>query len=230
MNFIMVNYTKKYEQESLIKYYEGTRKRLLLTIKRIRQLYNESKIHIITDSLEVAIDGVYWHYMPEIEKNNYAKLFIFGLLNEPAVYLDNDVILLRRFKKEELPLDSPFNLYTQYKEEDKKRVLEHGLGVNYNHYNTGVVWIPNPSRKITDELILLKDRFDIYNNGWTNDEYPISFYVHVHNLKMIESEKVNKYRSLVSKISNEQSIHYTGKEWKKIFFNEYNEFCQPMFL
>jgi len=230
MNFIMVNYTNKYEKENLIKYYEDTKKRQALTIKRIRQVYNNAKIHIVTDSLDDINYDVNYHYMPEIEKNNYSKLLIFGLLKEPAIYLDNDVILLRKFTEEELPFDYPFNLYAKYQEEDTKKVLEQGLGEGYHHYNTGVVWIPKPSKKITDELMLLRDRFNIYNNGWTNDEYPISFYVHAHGFKMFESEKVNRYRNLVSKISDEQSIHYTGKEYKKLFLKEYAQICQPSFL
>lgn len=219
MNFILVQYCHQYQDSQNLKdYYSNSERHHRLMVRQIRNLYPDASIHVITDTQRKE-DGVTWHYIPDLEKNNYAKLHVFSLLNEPAIYIDNDIILVRRFATEELPSQSPFNLYQTYK--DVSRLTPEMQ--KYKHYNTGIIYIAKPSIAITDELLGLRDRFRIHKNGWVNDEYPISHFVHSHNLQMLEIDQVNKYREDIAPeaINSYQSVHYTG--CKELLLAEYHK-------
>jgi hypothetical protein len=218
MNFILIDYKHAYQSDNLINYYHHHDKFFLLAVRQIKKIYHDAVIHVITNRPQKK-DGLLYHYFPNLENNNYAKLHIFDLLDEPALYMDTDVLLLKRF--ENLPDVECFNLFQEYK--NSMFLPEHMQG--YTHYNTGIVWIPQPSKEIAEEIKDAKDKFLIHKNGWLNDEYPISWIVNKLKLKMITSKHVNCYRSSLScfnEVLKNQSVHYTGsKYYKNLLLEEY---------
>jgi len=210
MNFILVNYKHNFYQNNLLKYYQMTEQRHKFMLKQIDRLYDHYHIHVITNlnNTDEANVNITYHRILDLECNNYSKLRVFGLLTEPAMYVDNDILLTRRFAQEELVCDTPFNIFTEY---NKPNLLPKKLR-SYTHYNTGIIWIPRPDKEISKELLYMKKEFDIHDNGWVNDEYPISYFIKDNNLKMSTIDAVNEYREEISfnQIFDFQSIHYTG--------------------
>lgn len=220
MNFILVNYTNDYKLSSnLGNYYRDNQKRYEIIIKRLKKLYPECKIHVITDKKN--LHNVESYIFPNLPRNNFAKLYIFGLLNEPAIYIDNDILLIKKFLPDDLKTENAFNLFAEYRNADYKS-LSKFIKLKYKHYNTGVVFVNKPDKNITKEMLHLSKDFLIHKNGWVNDEYVISYYVHKYNLNMNLSNKINKYRSDIkfNELLSYQSVHYTG-ESKELFFKEY---------
>ena len=80
----------------------------------------------------------------KFEPSNYAKLRMFGLLNR-AMYLDNDIILIRKFEDKHLVTDNAFNMFQEYDCPFAPGMPDWMLG--YPYYNSGVVWIPNQIQK-----------------------------------------------------------------------------------
>lgn len=219
MNFILVNYKNDYCIKKLADYYTHSDKFFLLSIRQIKKIYPDAVIHVIADRLMKSNDFI-CHYIENLEKNNYAKLNIFDLLDEPALYIDTDVLLIKRF--ENLPNEECFYLFQEYQELS----LLPKFMQKYTHYNTGVVWIPKPNKEISKQIKAVKNNFLIHKNGWVNDEYPISWIVHKLKMKMVKNSNINCFRSSIScfkDVLNYQTVHYTGNEYyKNLFLQEYN--------
>lgn len=218
MNFILVKYKHDYCIQNLVNYYKHSDRFFLLAVRQIKKIYPEAVIHVITDQPIKSNDFIY-HYIEGLEKNNYAKLHIFDLLDAPTLYMDTDILLLKRF--ENLPNEECFHLFQEYQEMTS---LPKSMQ-KYPHYNTGVIWIPKPSKEIAKQVKTIKNNFLIHKNGWVNDEYPISWIVHNLKMKMITDTKVNYLRSKINcfkDIFNYQSVHYTGSDYyKNLFLQEY---------
>lgn len=219
MNFILVNYKNNYTKPNLATYYKNNEKFFVLAVKQIKSLYPEAIIHVVTDEPKQSNDLVY-HYIKGLEKNNYAKLHVLDLLEEPAIFMDTDILLLKRF--ENLPDAECFNLFQEYL--DTSSLPKHMQA--YTHYNTGVIWIPKPSKEIANEIRSIKNDFLIHKNGWVNDEYPISYAINKLGLKMVKQITVNQYRSKIvsfKDLFSYQSVHYTGSDYlKNLLIEEYN--------
>jgi hypothetical protein len=217
MNFILVQYKHQYKQDHLRVYYQHSEYYHDLMIEQIKTIYKDHRIHVLTN-VNMKKQGVVYHFDPDLEPNNYAKLKVFGLLDEPAIYVDSDVILVRRFLPEELPTDSPFNLYQSYTDTSKLTPEMQ----TYPHYNTGVMWIPRPDQKIVEALLSVRNKFMIHPNGWVNDEYPISWFVKENGLKMATGGLVNRGREHLkaSEVGKYQSVHYTGPQYKNLLPEE----------
>lgn len=66
-------------------------------LDQLRRLYPRTKVHVITNFSGLKSElGVYIHHA-DLEHNFLNKFRIFELLDEPAMYLDLDVVLLDRF-------------------------------------------------------------------------------------------------------------------------------------
>lgn len=219
MNFILVHYKTEYTSAKRMYYYNNLDLYHDLMIWQISNLYANEKfeIHVITDVPKRSTENIIYHSFPDLVKNNHAKLNIFGLLDKPAMYLDNDIILMRKFEEKHLPNDSAFSLYQGF---DIMREWKWpSFMYDYTHYNSGMVWIPKPDKEITKTLFKFKDIFTIHEGGWANDEFSISFFVHKFNMKMPVLPEVSAYRKF-SKIplTKCQSIHYAG--FKELFLPE----------
>jgi hypothetical protein len=199
-------------------YYKNNERFFEIAVNQIKSFYPEAVIHVITDEPKQSNDLIY-HYIKGLEKNNYAKLHVLDLLDEPAIYMDTDILLLKRF--EDLPDVECFNLFQEYL--DTSAIPKHMQ--EYTHYNTGVIWIPKPNKEIAKEIRLVRNNFLIHKNGWVNDEYPISWVVNKLGLKMVKRNDVNYYRSKIVSFNDlfkYQSVHYTGSDFlKNLLLEEY---------
>jgi len=219
MKFILVQFENDYPTERLKKYYQNTDAFHELMLRQIDNLYEDYEIHVITNQRRKSTNRVRYHYFENLEKNLYAKLQVFGLLDEPAMYLDNDILLVRKFENKHLVGD-PFNLYQIY---DLIPLLPEHMQ-SYTHYNTGVMWISKPSKDITESLIGIKDYFLCHDDDWVNDEYPVSYMIGSFGFKMQLMDEVNAYRNRISDLTQYQSVHYTGLGCKDTLLREYHDF------
>lgn len=173
-------------------------------LRQIKEFYPNATIHVLTNEIGSRSDVTY-HVINDLPTCNLSKLYIYGLIDKPAMFLDCDVEICKPFEEQHLPADVPFNVYKTYK--DKKIN-------NYKHYNTGVVWIPNPSNKIVQELIEINNKHFSDPTLWLyNDEYPVSYYIFIKQLTMREHKEVN---SLIAQedATNAQTIHYSFQKEK----------------
>ena len=226
MNFILVHFKVDYTIPKLIDYYKDLDLFHDLMIKQIYALYDDFEIHVITNVDKPSNNKVTYHYLPDLEKSNYAKLLMFGLLDKPAMYLDNDIILLRKFAEEHLPEENDFNLYQQF-----DVPIPDGYPpfmYDYPHYNSGMIWIPRPNKQITEVLQKIKDKFPKHEGDWTADEYPINYFIYAFAMKMKLFPEVNAYRkSTKIPLKDCHSIHYAGIKEK--FVEELRLFSPSLF-
>lgn len=221
MNFILVHFKAEYSLPRLQEYYKDIDLFHDLMIEQIQRLYNDCKIHVITNVDKKSTNKVIYHYSDLVEASNYAKLRMFGLLNEPAMYLDNDIILNRKFEERYLITDNAFNMYQEYDVPLPKGMPDWMF--NYPHYNSGIIWIPKPDEEITKALFNIVKYFPVHEGGWGVDEYPIAFFINAFNLKMKLFPEVNAYRKSTKLALNEcQSVHYAGI--KELFLEELRYF------
>ena len=183
-------------------------------IYQIKSFYPRANIHVLTN--ETGTLPVVYHVMKDLPLNNLCKLFIYGILDRPCMFVDSDIMLVKPFEPKHVDTDNEFLLYSSYKPE--------GYSENYPHYNTGVVWINKPSCRIVDELLRINQTYDDPYKWHYNDEYPVSRYVFDKNMKMYQGNDVNVYRSLVCDLEHMkgfdryQSIHYAVP--KKLLLKE----------
>lgn len=217
-DFILVQYDHCFDKPNLIGYYRFSERMHQLIVKQIRSLYPHANIHLITNRPRPSPD-IISHIQPDLEPNNYAKLRIFDLIDEPAMYLDNDILLVRPFDQDHL-LGRPFNLYQKYSPENMSRLPEGQRG--YPHFNTGIVWVSEPSHSLRREMESRRDEFRIYQS-FVNDEYPVSDYIEDAGGHMNLIREVNFPRSDVGECSirDFQSLHYTGMDDKSGLFDDY---------
>lgn len=201
-------------------------------IKQIKYHYPHSFIHVITNEDICKEFNVIIH-KKDIKNNHCSKFLIYNLLDEPAMYLDCDIILTRRFTSSELDTIYPIKFFRKNGKYDFSK-LSYSFKENIDAYNAGVVWVKNPNKSIVQDLTFIEDTFlnnkeFIKKNGfWPyNDEYSISYYLNSKKWKFEESETVN----IVPENKNgfTQSIHYTGLYNKKIFLKDYFKYY-PLFV
>lgn len=195
----------------LIKYKSKTNpalqeKLFWLMTRQLRIFYPQAKINVLTD--EVGADPRLIYHVNPIENNHMSKLQLFGLLDRPAMYLDCDLLIVRPFQTDELPLSLPFHVYRTVTQPNWKILPQ----FDYPHHNNGVIWIPRPSQKLTKELIDLKEKHfadkKLYLN---NDEFVTNRYIHDMGWKMNLGTSVNIFRVWLQNkldIDNCQSVHY----------------------
>lgn len=206
-------------------------------LEQLNFFYPKSIIHVLTNEDHKDTDNIVWHCKPELADNHSIKLNLYGLLNEPAMYLDTDILLVKPFSKKHVETVSPFNIYqVSHTNRDlqslTKKTLEHKVN---QQYNCGMIWIARPSKHIVEELKDIKfkyfnDRNKIESAGawFNNDEHPVSYFIKKYNFKMNLFPQVNSFRYAMhrSNIFDMQSIHYTGVNNKSMFLKEYKEICK----
>lgn len=197
-------------------------------VKQLFNFYPKCNIHIITNcKKEEMPQGTIVHNFA-LATNHYSKFLIYGLLNVPAMYMDLDILIFSKFKKQYL-LNFPFNVYSISSKENLQNMSKKKLPVKVEEiYNTGIVWISQPSKKITDELKNLNEIYFsdhdylVKKRKWPCvDEYALSLYIKLNNIKINLSDSVNKSRLKISEqLKSYQTIHYAGVKSKKLFFKE----------
>jgi len=179
-----------------------------ITTSSIRSLYPNSNIHIISNAKNKIKSKFIWHYKKDLLLNNLAKFEIFDIINEPFMYLDLDVWILKKFTEEQIECEGPFRLYKKYSPPPS-------IEFDYEHYNTGVMWIKTPENSIKEKIINL--HYNNFTNSslyLNNDEYAISKFVKEKNIKIKLDKEVNySYNSKCNR-NKIQSIHYCTEKRK----------------
>lgn len=213
-NFILFYYNKSYVNIEHKRYFSQTPLMFKCIKNQIKFFYPNSYIHVLTNCKLEEERMVVYHFNNNLSGLN-DKLETYGLLNEAAMYVDLDIILTRPFSQEHLQTSHSFNLYREYTEENCKQLTPSQK--KYTHYNSGVVWIPEPSQKLKNELVEISKSINSYRE---NDEYAVSYYVHDKKWQMRTNDQVNVIRNDFKNITNAQSIHYTGRE-RELYLNDY---------
>lgn len=253
-NFILIRYKRrgwdnmpqyiheKYAKMNMDEWDEVQENLLKQQIQQIKNFYPKCNIHLITNDKSRIDSSLIIHYFPEMQSNHVSKLKIYGLINEPAMYLDNDIIINKRWNEEQLFTKNEMNLYGISKSYDVQSLACDKLPAQMNqHYQGGVIWIKSPSKKLSDELFEIHEKYfsdkqKIKNQGrWADsDELPISLYAKKNKIEMkLDSTiSVNRVTLNKSELKNYQSIHYTGIdiEVKKLCLKEYKEINTKIYL
>lgn len=224
-NFILIYYEKdklnhfelkrheKYNPNLPIDFRLKIHKNLInLCIKRIKDLYPKATIHLITDKKRNWTNVI--EHVFDNMNDHTAKFAMYGLLNDPAMYIDSDVLLVKPFSKKHLDIDSPINPY------DFNHINTFiWNGEVYNHYHSGVVYVKNPSQAMQKEIeylynVAFKDT-DILDGKSINDEYAMSMFISKRKLNItifpgevnvMYHERFNDLKEMMKC----QSIHYVG--------------------
>ncbi|MHA1948299.1 MAG: hypothetical protein ACW99G_03525 [Candidatus Thorarchaeota archaeon] len=243
-NFIVVRTTwKSFFNMDVKKWDDMQEKFLTQYIKQISKLYPGSKIHVITDDKDRKSYGnVVFHHKDPIP-GHLIKLYAYSLLDEPAMYTDTDIIFMSKFTNRHLICSGNFNVYNRRSYETKELPLQQfsdkklPCDVEY-HYNAGVIWIPEPDKKVTDSLFNMhyeyfsnNRRIAAYGGCENSDEYPLALYIAQNRLGMNICNDVCKNRAGIDWIDREkyQSLHYTFVELEKVLnikslcFKEYKK-------
>jgi hypothetical protein len=223
-----------------IKSYEDSQNVLLYrAIEQIKYFHPSSNIHILTNDETITFEDnkIIKHYKNETW-NLLCKLQLYGLLEEPAVFIDSDIVFVKPLSNLEDYYKYPFYFFNRSWVE-KLSFYSNNLPVENNIvYNSGVVLINKPSQKLVAELQNLHNEyfndvnFILSNNKIPyNDEHAPSLYALLNNYKMpIENSKINVMRNRLKKLNitlNEkninqfQSIHYSGLVNKTLMIQEY---------
>lgn len=109
--------------------------------RRAKKVHPEAKIHVLTN-LRIRLPGVVTHYDSNLPANYLAKLHIYEVLDEPFIYLDNDVYLQRPFQERHLDYDLPFLLFNVTGLFHYPTPME--LPAGLKRYNSGIVYVPSP--------------------------------------------------------------------------------------
>jgi hypothetical protein len=230
-NFILIYYTRdqltEFEKINHDRYHKNLpkdfrlnihKKLLNLSCSRIKELYPKSEIHLISNQkTELPVTH---HIFENMEKQHTTKLLMYGLLNEPAMYIDNDVLLVRPFNINHLEVESPINPYNL----NYRKIFTH-KSIQYQYYSASVVYIKNPCKIMQQEMQNLhNEEFFLNNNteknddhplSMYNDEYSMSMYIQKNNFKIkLFTNEVNVGRMRIEnenrKIQDFQSVHYSA--------------------
>jgi hypothetical protein len=244
-NFILIKYIKNsmdaprhvYAELSLSKWNNHQEMMFRTMLEQLHFFYPKANIHVLTNKKQDDTGKIIWHYKPEMEDNHSAKLNLYGLIDQPAMYLDTDILLVKHFNKKHLKTSSPFNIYqVSHTNRDLQSLTAQPLEFKVKQqFNCGMIWIARPSSQIVRELHEIKKQY--FNNrrkiedagAWfNNDEHPVSYFIKKYNLKMKLFPQVNAFRYTMRSpdIFGMQSIHYTGVNNKAMFVKEYKELCK----
>lgn len=233
-NFITTKYYKKkledkngfyqYADEDFLKKWNDLHEKLHRHLQyQLKCLYPEAHLHVITNEYFQNNKKVTYHKF-DFEGNHLIKLFMYDLIPEPAMYLDSDILLFRRFKDHELPNTYDFNLYNASMINFEK-MIPVKLPIQIKKlYNAGVVYISNPNKKLTNNLFEIYEKYFKIKNCNITDETCISFFIEQQKINMFESNEINISKSMCMKdFFKKQSVHYIGfyLQHKLMYFDDF---------
>jgi len=242
-NFILIRYKrnkwdnmppsihKKYASMNMQEWDDVQESLYQQQIKQLKTIYPKCVIHLLTNDISRVDPNVVIHCFPNLNSNHVSKLKVYGLISEPAMYLDNDIIINRKWNNEQLPTQNPMNMYVRSPDYDIQALASKNLPIQINHhYNAGIIWIPKPSKKLSDDLFSIheeyfSDKSKIMNQGkWADsDELPVALYAAQHKITMKLDNTISVSRINLNDFHQPQSIHYTGIDIniKKLCLKEY---------
>jgi hypothetical protein len=230
-NFILIYYVKddldiEVDEQTKRRYISSQKPALHFMVSQIKSFYPDSRIHVLTNT-DVDLPECEIH-RKDFGSNHTVKFEIYSLLDEPAMYMDCDIVMHRRFKDEELACNTPFKLFnTSMTINLSKIAADDGFfsvpDRDYQVYNAGMIWVPRPDEAITKRLQLIErvvfcDKEKIKAQGlWPyNDEYALTYMLHMDGISFPNSPSVNLV-SWSDEHSDVQTVHYTGLDGKRAF-------------
>ena len=220
-------------------YFDFTKKRKLqkkfinYTIKQIRHFYKNANIHVICKDknhpiLQKNKKEIILHEL-DLKATCIDKLNIYGLLDEPSMHIELDVLLVRPFEKHHLETKNPFNVFKRY---DNVNHFILTKKQNFPMYNTGIIWIQEPSKDLENEMKLIyKNNFSEKKMFFDIDEFPVSKFIYDNKLDMDLYWEVNHLNERdgygmpkilsIEEMKKYQSIHYPTT--KEIFKSDYKK-------
>lgn len=245
-NFILLKYKRpelivpsieKFSEEDKNFYLDCQEVLFYRTIEQIQYFHPKSHIHVLTNETIKSCDNISYYIYNESWVNHICKFKLYSLINEPAMYVDLDVVFSKPVPSMENYSEYPFYFFNISHGENIQKYSNKKLPNNNNiTYNSGMVWINKPHNNITERLINLHETYFndaemiLSKNSWpNNDEHALSLLVAMEKLHMPLNDKINVSRNKLSKITLEeisklQSIHYTGILNKQKMIKEYNLF------
>ena len=207
--------------KSLDKHIEIHEKLFAQFTKQIRIIYPKATLHVITNKPLKNKDKLIFHKM-DVPSNHLSKLHMYGLIDEPAMYIDTDVIIVSKFLDKHIDVSGPFNYYKSGGERsDLHTHAKKDLPVQIKYlYNAGLVWIASPSPKIVEDMQYLHEEYfhrkEVEDRiGFQiGDEHSSSLYSAINNIKFHQFDEINVLRGHVTNMQDCQTVHYTGYDLK----------------
>lgn len=239
MNFILINYTKDsligpskraFTDKDYAAYLSSQEVLFEIMKRQLWHFHPNAHIHILTNKKNQKDESNLTHHYRDFESNHTCKFLLYNLIQEPAIYVDCDIVLLSGFNEDYLDTRERFNLFSVSRYLDLQHISRTTLPVNVSKLlNAGVIYIKSPGSDITDSLLSLNDKFFsdteyiLSKNEWPyNDEYALSLYVNANNIHMNLHPSVNVLRWSIQNIEDKkiQSLHYTGVKAKAQLYSE----------
>ena len=235
-NFIIIWYTKtKFDlkvDEAVGNFNLSSQKLMFEKMKyQLNCHYPDSFIHILTNEKMSCTNSREKVHQYDFEPTHCCKFLLYGLLDEPALYLDCDIVIKRKFRQHEISSSNAFRMYNSFGGVNGATTdyskLSQKLNVETKNYNAGLIMIQEPNKKITKELqeieanFFADKAFMAKSNIWPyNDEYATSYYIFKNNIQFEENSTV---ALLPNKTNHDvQSIHHTGIS-KQSFFSDFSK-------
>lgn len=247
MKFILIKYKKKsvlgsknrsFSNIDFRSYMNSQDPLFEIMEKQICHFYPNADIHVLTNDKTCKDKSNITFHFKNFQPNHTCKFFLFGLLKEPAIYLDCDIVLFSKFTDEHLSTKEKFNLFSISRRMNLQNLSQRSLPAFTNTiYNAGLIFIKQPTCDIVDNLIdLHKNFFDdkeyitSKNECPNNDEYALSLFIKMNKMQMNLCSDVNVLRHSINTIDENindsiQSLHYTGIKAKKQLSEEYTKFA-----
>lgn len=208
------------------------------TIDQIQFFHPKAHIHVLTNENLISTDKITFYIHREVWTNLICKFKLYSLIQEPALFIDLDVIFTKPMPPIEHYSNYPFCFFNTSWGKPLQEYSAKKLPVNQNViYNSGITWINNPHKNITNELLNLHEIYFsnselIYSkNLWPdNDEHALSLFIGINKYIMPLNDEINMSRNKLQKLHMEintetikkfQSIHYNGITTKQKMIKEY---------
>jgi hypothetical protein len=220
----------EFSKENYSRYLEQQYKLFEFSKQHIHKVYPKAHIHILTNQKHWKDNNYITHHVEDFPPTHTIKFKLYGLLKEPAMYLDTDIVINRKWAAHQLPTDTPFNCYSYSFDSnfDLQSRSPIPLPCKVNKLlNAGMIWIPKPDKTIVEELTELHKKYFDFKD-WlltrkmicNDDERALSLYVCIHNMRMKIMPEVNMRRGDGPLDKMAQSIHYCTKRAKDLMVKE----------
>lgn len=203
------------------------------SVEQIQHFYPRAHIHVLTNETLPSQAGISYYRFDEEWTNHICKFRLYSLLNEPAMYVDLDIVLNKPFPRMDRFKEYAFYCFNLSYGENIQQYSAKPLPSNPEvTYNSGVVWIAKPHPNVTADLLSIHERYfnDVdmifAKNRWPyNDEHALAFYAAERNYEMPLDKRINMPRKRIKdSFDLYQSIHYNGVRDKQQMLVEYKMF------
>lgn len=127
---------------------------------QIARIYPDATLHVITNVARPDHGHVVYHHF-EAKANHLIKFQMYGLIDEPAMYMDCDIVIVSPFHGGHTEFACPAGYFTVTRDliDIQDAASEPLPGDARWPVNAGMVWIGEPSKKIVNDLVSLHGRY-----------------------------------------------------------------------